>query len=577
MKKSLICLIISIFLLLPIISAATINAPSCSYSDVSAAVNIANYGDTILVPAGTCVWDKILTITKGITLQGAGIDKTIIKSDGPSGTGVYTIEFNADQTTATNDYPFHLSGFTFQQISSLYGSLELTNQDITKALTKVVIHDNKFIGRTGSGIGIVHNHGVFGVIYNNTIQDVSHAWRFLGGPTGWNQVEEWVPGTGNAMYYENNYIYLTDDYSSSLIVSGGAGNRYVARYNTINLSKRGSTVFAQSYDIHGNQENNPTGGIGLELYGNHRIGTNGRWIDHRGGQVFFFFNRWSGSSGTGSLNIWEEYNDDNFMVVFCPEGTRYGRTADGNCIQRPRESYYWRNYGGVNGITLSNTLNILFDHYNRANGILNDPFLLFENDGWFRDNTRAFDGTIDGVGSCGYYNGNACTKSGVGCGTLAEMNAITPTASGLGFWVTNQSCTDLTRMTGRNPTVPLFGTLYRAEKNSVGNYEWVAYYTPYIYPHPLSVAPSGTNICGEGEITNECWCEGLKTIGYCYNGYYYSEEGERIIPPPAEEEQPSLGGVATLQDMLNSYQRYKRNEVSLLYFLDKLRSWIIFR
>ena len=571
MKKELICFFVLILFSFPMVDAAIINAPSCSYEDVSTAVNSANYEDTVIVPAGTCTWDKTLTITKGINLQGAGIDKTIVRSDGPSGTGVYTVNFNADQATALNNYAFRLSGFTFQQVSALYGCLELSNQNISHELTNVIVHDNKFIGRSGQGIGITHDNGVFGVIYNNIIQDLSHSWRFLGRITGWTHVDEWVPGSSNAMYYEDNYIFLTSDLDSSLIVSGGGGNRYVARYNTINLSTKPYNKFAQAYDIHGNQENNHGAGVGLEIYGNHRISTSGRWLDHRGGKVFFFFNRWTESSGVGSLNVWEEFDDDDFIHIACPED-RYARTAAGNCVQRPRNSYYWRNYGGLDGTKLSNQLNILFDHYSRTTGELNNPLLLLENDGWFRDNTATFDGTIDPIGSCGYYNGPACTKSGIGCGTLEQMNAIKPTAPDLGFWVTNQSCTNLTDMTGKNPFNPLSGTLYRAESDGKGGYVWVAYYTPYIYPHPLRIASSGTNICGEGEIILECWCEGLKTIGYCYSGYYYSEAGERIEPPP---EIPT-SDIVTLQDMLSAYQQYKTNEVSLIYFLDKLRNWIVF-
>lgn len=37
-----------------------------------------------------------------------------------------------------------------------------------------------------------------------------------------------------------------------------------------------------------------------------------------------------------------------------------------------------------------------------------------------------------------------------------------------------------------------------------------------------------------------------------------------------------LSQIVTIQDMLNAYQEYKQNEVSILYFLEKLRSWIVF-
>ena len=34
--------------------------------------------------------------------------------------------------------------------------------------------------------------------------------------------------------------------------------------------------------------------------------------------------------------------------------------------------------------------------------------------------------------------------------------------------------------------------------------------------------------------------------------------------------------IVTLQEMLSAYQQYKRNEVGILYFLDKLKNWIVF-
>ncbi len=60
--------------------AADINAASCSRSDVQSAINSASDGDRVLVPAGSCTWTAIVVVpnTKGITIQGAGIDVTTI-------------------------------------------------------------------------------------------------------------------------------------------------------------------------------------------------------------------------------------------------------------------------------------------------------------------------------------------------------------------------------------------------------------------------------------------------------------------------------------------------------------------
>ncbi|MGR9108896.1 MAG: hypothetical protein ACU843_18420, partial [Gammaproteobacteria bacterium] len=56
---------------------ATINALSCFQSSVSSAISLAAVGDTVQVPAGSCTWSS-LSIQKAITLQGAGIGRTII-------------------------------------------------------------------------------------------------------------------------------------------------------------------------------------------------------------------------------------------------------------------------------------------------------------------------------------------------------------------------------------------------------------------------------------------------------------------------------------------------------------------
>src|SRR5204863_4419553 len=63
------------------VRGATINAASVAFSDVSAAVNSAVDGDTVVLPAGMASWTSPLPVNKGITLQGAVIDKTIIGDD----------------------------------------------------------------------------------------------------------------------------------------------------------------------------------------------------------------------------------------------------------------------------------------------------------------------------------------------------------------------------------------------------------------------------------------------------------------------------------------------------------------
>src|SRR5437773_5444316 len=98
--------------------AATISAASCSRTDVANAVASAAAGDTVTIPAGTCSWSSTLSITKGITLMGAGEGKTILQdnvSKGGStcsgGAPILEWDVNAPQN-------FRLSGLTIQGVTT---------------------------------------------------------------------------------------------------------------------------------------------------------------------------------------------------------------------------------------------------------------------------------------------------------------------------------------------------------------------------------------------------------------------------------------------------------------------------
>ena len=70
--------------------AATVNALSPSFADVSTAVAAAKNGDTVVVPAGTASWTKTLVINKPIWLVG----QTTVN---------YTNETASDQTIILDD------------------------------------------------------------------------------------------------------------------------------------------------------------------------------------------------------------------------------------------------------------------------------------------------------------------------------------------------------------------------------------------------------------------------------------------------------------------------------------------
>src|SRR5262249_33811185 len=66
-------------------SAATINAVNCSAAAIQTAINAAQDGDIVLIPAGSCTWassDIVRWTNKNITVLGAGQGQTVITQAG---------------------------------------------------------------------------------------------------------------------------------------------------------------------------------------------------------------------------------------------------------------------------------------------------------------------------------------------------------------------------------------------------------------------------------------------------------------------------------------------------------------
>jgi uncharacterized repeat protein (TIGR01451 family) len=92
------------------VSAATWPAVDAQEVNVASAIAKASNGDTVTVPPGVATWSSQLTITKHITLQGAGVGQTIIYDNAPKGGGdqhLILVKLSGDNP------PFRLSGFEF--------------------------------------------------------------------------------------------------------------------------------------------------------------------------------------------------------------------------------------------------------------------------------------------------------------------------------------------------------------------------------------------------------------------------------------------------------------------------------
>lgn len=427
------------------VSAATQTAASCSYSDVSNAVSAASSGDVVSVPSGTCSWGSQLVITKGLTFQGAGLSSTFIEAGftAPAqsnnfDTKNYLIVYKP-ANPALNE-PFRVSGMSLD-CKNITAGIDFENYTAT-VINKIRVDHNiikncDYAGGTARAIQI---HGtVYGVIDNNTFSgNVKQVDNYGAGVTSWNTFTV-NPGSADYMYIEDNIFTIWTSASS-----GGVGGRYVARYNTYYYT-RNSGLYPW-FDMHGNQGTGSSyATMGAEIYGNNLIATYTNQViglfDQRGGRTRIFGNQVN-STVTCSEKAREEVDD-------IKDPTKYGGYASDGEPQHVSDSYYWNNRQGSN-------LVVAFTENSQG---VSHP-ITEDQDFW--QMKASFDGT-----------------SGIGCGPLdSRPSTCTP---GVGYWATNQSCSDLTGMVGTHPTTPISGALYKCTAPN----KWTLYYQPYTYPHPL--------------------------------------------------------------------------------------------
>lgn len=453
-----------------------------SRSDVGSAFTDASNGDRIEIPSGTFTWTNTLSVSgKAVTFAGNGYANTVLE-------GSVTL-FQINESAGDG---WRITGIALNNTGGYH------------------------VYTTGGTYGLVDNCSFLGYAGNDEMM-------FLRGPNDSWQTASSL-GTTNAIYVED-CVFSGDGYVCDVNNNG----RAVFRFNTINGQNK--------IDGHGYASNSERGVRHMEIYSNHWTAAASFWktMDLRGGTGMVFDNLIDNRGGVsvnypsfyitdyGVANVWpnffntyqtpdnypiadqigtgqdtsivataisagllveiESVGTTDFTAIGSADndvGTRFiatgAGTGTGTVTYSPAATepmYVWNNIQNGTRAALSVTT-IPSGATNEYGG----DFALFQdiivpNRDFFIDIAQA--DIEDPQAPALTFDGS----EGIGRGTAAQMAAITPTTTGVGFWVTDEGewWADNAGTDGR---------LYVWDGDS-----WELEYTPLVYPHPLRAGEGG--------------------------------------------------------------------------------------
>ncbi len=251
------------------VSAASVSQPvDCSQAAVQVALDAADDGDIVLIPAGTCDWPAGVDWTnKNVTLQGAGIDQTII-------TCGECVRITSTAPTSAFSH-WRLTGLTFRGAAPSGIVITIWDNVAEWHYGWRIDHLKFDYPGAASGYGIFIGGATYGVIDNSL-------WNWGGGlaiivagqlsdewpgsathPQGGYLLSQPLDlGTQKAVYIEDNVFTGTAPGGMAAYDTSSGGGRAVFRHNT---------VTGGIYYSHWTR-NREVGGILHEIYNNRFIG-----------------------------------------------------------------------------------------------------------------------------------------------------------------------------------------------------------------------------------------------------------------------------------------------------------------
>ncbi|OGX44768.1 MAG: hypothetical protein A3G38_02930, partial [Omnitrophica WOR_2 bacterium RIFCSPLOWO2_12_FULL_51_8] len=461
----------------------TINAATCSQSDVQNAINSAVTGDTVLVPAGNCTWGNQVTLPAGkdIILKGAGVGKTVITGAGwralyiASGSRVTGFEIFQD-TTYEEIIKVESPGHKRFRIDHC----KLGGAPYGYALKMFYILGDA--SRGGQPFGVMDNCELTDIRINLIGSSPLYAWEMWAAPLDL--------GTDRFFFVEDCAIKTTHYWN---YIDGNWGTRYVVRHNP--------SITNSWAEVHGNQGDTSRGVRAWEIYGNNykyddTYGGYAAVHNIRSGTGVVYDNVVTGGSSQGmmtslgidvrraaaGISLGGNFRDGNEPIPSQGTGTH---TGGNSAVGLTDSTKNWAPESLTKGRVLSTAYGIFdpaFWIYNLTSGAYGiiSSHTLNTVTATLSGGTRTTWNTGDQYKITGGY----WSRDGIGRSTdayLGNENNWPPQELDPAYFWNNKMNGNLMGVTVRNST----GFWAQEGRDFFANKGPKPGYTPYTYPHPL--------------------------------------------------------------------------------------------
>jgi hypothetical protein len=293
-----------------------IEAASCSQKDVQQAIDSAGDGDTVLLPEGEAVWKppndltpSVIIKEKAITLQGAGVGRTVITDGSPTAWRSLALAIQG------GGKPARVTGITFRKGTDARGANAINVSGCNGWRV-----DHCRFDYNGVGGALISYGDSFGLIDNCTIERAYTAVNIRGrGDESW--MMPLALGTADAVYIEDcTFIDVGPDGPTD----GYDGARYVFRHNTVRQTDATKPIGGIGH--HGFDSGGLRSTFSCEVYGNTFSGNGWLFGRSRGGTGVIFDNTVTGQVGFYLL-VYYRSSDKDEIRRLC---SGWGPMCDGS-------------------------------------------------------------------------------------------------------------------------------------------------------------------------------------------------------------------------------------------------------